>query len=92
MAGPASCAIAAAPERPADRNGRAHAEQELLVAISTGRAAPHSNAESAGICLDPPPGGPAEPIMLHSATSWPAYGSNSWLPRHKLASPLIFDP
>jgi hypothetical protein len=21
-----------------------------------------------------------------------AYGSNSWLPRHKLASPLIFDP
>lgn len=27
-----------------------------------------------------------------SATSWPAYGSNSWLPRHKLASPLIVDP
>jgi hypothetical protein len=32
------------------------------------------------------------PSRSRSATSWPAYGSNSWLPRHKLASPLIFDP
>jgi len=44
MASPAPCA--AAPERPTDHKGRARAEQELLVAISTSRAAPHSNAES----------------------------------------------
>jgi hypothetical protein len=44
MAGPAPEAIRPAPKRPGDRNGRAHTEQKLLVAIRTGRAAPHSNA------------------------------------------------
>ena len=32
---------------------------------------------SYSICLDPPPGGPAEPIALRDQA---AYGSNSWLP------------
>jgi len=32
------------------------------------------------------------PSRSRAATSWPACGSNSWLLRHKLASPLIVDP
>jgi hypothetical protein len=32
------------------------------------------------------------PSRSRSATSWPAYGSNSWLSCHKLALPLIVDP
>jgi len=48
-----------------------------------------SRAKSAG-CSGPPLGGSAEPITLRDMR--PAYGSNSWLPRHQLASPLIFDP
>ena len=62
MAGPASGAIGTAPKRSSDRKGRAHTEQELLVTISTGRAAPHTNArigrESVGSAS-----GPASPIL-----------------------------
>jgi hypothetical protein len=42
------------------------------------------------ICSGPPPAGLAKPITLRDKR--PAYGSNSWLSRHKSASPLIFDP
>jgi hypothetical protein len=36
------------------------------------------------ICLDPSPGGSAKPITLRDKR--PAYGSNSWLPGHRLVS------
>jgi hypothetical protein len=44
-----------------------------------------------GSCLEPA-AWQVGPSRSRSVTSWPACGSNSWLLRHKLASPLIFDP
>ena len=58
------------------------------VVVASGQVG--GGAQNWSICLDPSPGGPAKPITLRDKR--PAYGSNSWLPRHKLASPLIFDP